>query len=473
MAAGDIKSRLDQALRELSLLASRDIDPWTGRVFTHVYDPGMDEVRETASKALELYRDKTMLDFTVYPSIIELEKQLLGFAGHLFHAPEGYAGTFTYGGTESIILAVLAARERWRRAGGSGAGRIVMPITAHPAFAKAAYLLGLKVERVPVDGATMQADPAIIEEKIDRDTVMIIASAVDYPYGSLDPVEDLGSIAVSRDVWLHVDACIGGMVLAFASDAGEGVEKFDFRVEGVRSFSVDMHKYGYAPKGSSILLFRRARDKKPTIFVDSSWPGYPLVNQAILSTRSAGTLAAAWAVARTLGVEGYRELARMVLEARRRIQKGLESLGLEVLGRPKAGILSFTHSDIDVVELATRLDRAGWVVQLQPGNKHLGFPTSIHLTISPIHARVVDSFLAAVEESIRGAPKPESKFEPYLAEEGFKAVEDLLRRIENAGFDDKVVRAVNEMIYLLEPDVVAELIKEAMLEIFKPSWPGW
>ncbi|WP_062661317.1 pyridoxal-dependent decarboxylase [Aeropyrum camini] len=329
------------------------------------------------------------------------------------------------------------------------------------------------MERVPVNRETMQADPGIIEERVGADTVMLVASAVDYPYGSLDPVEDLGDIAVAKGVWLHVDACIGGMVLAFAREAGESVEMFDFRVEGVRSFIVDMHKYGYAPKGSSILLFRRAEDKKPTIFVDSSWPGYPLVNQAILSTRSAGTLAASWAVARTLGVKGYRELARMVFEARRRIQKGLESLGLEVLGRPKAGILSFASSDIDVVEVASRLGRAGWVVQLQPGNKHLGFPASIHLTISPIHARVVDGFLAAVEESLRGAPKPESRFESALMEEGFKAVEDLLRRIESVGFDDKVVRAVNEMIYLLEPDVVVELIREAMLEIFKPTWPDW
>lgn len=125
------------------------------------------------------------------------------------------------------------------------------------------------------------------------------------------------------------------------------------------------------------------------------------------------------------------------------------------------------------MEVASRLGRAGWVVQLQPGNKHLGFPASIHLTISPIHARVVDGFLAAVEESLRGAPKPESRFESALMEEGFKAVEDLLRRIESVGFDDKVVRAVNEMIYLLEPDVVVELIREAMLEIFKPTWPDW
>lgn len=475
MRLGGLKERLGEVLSLLDNLARLDADPWSGRMFTHTYDPGIPEVHEATWEAFKLYRDKTMLDFTVYPSIVVMERELVGFLGGLFHAPEGYSGSFTYGGTESIILAALAAREAWKGRGGGGEGKIVMPVTGHPAFAKAAYLLGLRVERIPVDKETMEADPAVVAESAGRDTVMVVASAVNYPYGSLDPVEGLAEALRDRglEAWIHVDACIGGMVLAFAGEAGEHVDPFDFEVEGVRSLSVDMHKYGYSPKGASVALFRAAEDRRPTIFVDASWPGYPLVNEAILSTRSVAPLAAAWAVARLLGREGYRVLAERVLEARRRIQEGLEGMGFTVIGRPRAGILAFTSSEVDLLELASRLSRAGWVVQVQPGNRPLGFPTSIHLTISPVHLDVADEFLSAVEEAKRGAPAPELRAERVLAEKGLAGVEELLERVKRGGLDSEALRLVDEFIYILDPDVVADLVREAVLELFKPLPAAW
>ena len=473
MAPEGLRGRLGEVLALLESLGRLDADPWSGRMFTHTYDPGVPEVHEATWRAFRLYRDKTMLDFTVYPSILVMERELLGFLGPLFHAPEGYSGSFTYGGTESIILAALAAREAWRRRGGRGEGKIVMPVTGHPAFAKAAYLLGLRLVRTPVDPETMEADPAALAEEVDGDTVMVVASAVNYPYGSLDPVAAIAEALEGREAWLHVDACLGGMVLAFARDAGEEVEPFDFAVEGVRSLSVDMHKYGYSPKGASTVLFRSAEDRKPTVFVDASWPGYPLVNEAVLSTRSAAPLAAAWAVARLLGREGYRRLAARVVEARRKIQRGLEGMGFTVVGRPRAGVLAFTSGEVDILELASRLSRAGWVVQVQPGSRPLGFPPSIHLTISPVHLDVVDEFLSAVEEARRGVPAPELRAERLLAEKGLAWVAELAERAGREGLDETLLRLVDELIYLLDPEVVNDMIREAVLEIFKPLRVDW
>jgi glutamate/tyrosine decarboxylase-like PLP-dependent enzyme len=473
MGSEGLSGRLGQVLALLENLSRLDANPWSGRMFTHTYDPGIPELHEATWKAFKLYRDKTMLDFTVYPSIVVMERELLGFLGPLFHAPEGYSGSFTYGGTESIILAALAAREAWKRRGGGGEGKIVMPVTGHPAFAKAAYLLGLRVERVPVDRETMEADPGVVAERVDGDTVMVVASAVNYPYGSLDPVPGIAEALEGKDAWLHVDACIGGMVLAFAREAGEDIVDFDFLVDRVRSLSVDMHKYGYSPKGASVVLFRGKEDKKPTLFVDASWPGYPLVNEAVLSTRSAAPLAAAWAVARLLGREGYRLLAARVVEARRRIQKGLESMGFDVIGRPRAGILAFTSSQIDVLELASRLSKAGWLVQVQPGSRPLGFPPSIHLTISPVHLDVVDEFLAALDEARRGIPAPELRAERILADKGLSGVAETVEKVGKEGLDEEAMRLVDELIYMLDPELVNELIREAVLEIFKPLAADW
>lgn len=473
MVSENLHGRLGQVLALLENLSKLDADPWSGRMFTHTYDPGIPGLHEVTWKAFKLYRDKTMLDFTVYPSIVIMERELLGFIGLLFHAPKGYAGSFTYGGTESIILAVLAAREAWRHRGGSGLGKIVMPFTGHPAFAKAAYLLGLRVEMTPVDRDTMEADPTAISEKVDNDTVMVVASAVNYPYGSLDPVPAIAEAIEGREAWLHVDACIGGMVLAFAQNAGEEVEPFDFSVERVRSLSVDMHKYGYSPKGASVVLFRSAEERKPTLFVDAAWPGYPLVNEAILSTRSAAPLAAAWAVARLLGREGYRILAERVIKARKKIQKGLEEMGLTVIGRPRAGILAFTSSDVDILELATRLSKAGWIVQVQPGSKHLGFPPSIHLTISPVHLDMADEFLSAVDEARRVIPAPELRAERLLAEKGLAGIAEIVEKVVRGSLDEAALRVVNELIYMLDPEVVSNLIREAVLEIFKPLSVEW
>jgi glutamate/tyrosine decarboxylase-like PLP-dependent enzyme len=206
-------------------------------------------------------------------------------------------------------------------------------------------------------------------------------------------VKEIAEIAVDKRVLLHVDACLGGFILPFFEMLGEPVPKFDFRVEGVTSISLDYHKYGYAPKGASVVLFRDPELKKLSMYVDVSSPGYVFVNQAVLSSRPEGPLAAAFAVMKYLGVEGYKKLAEKVLKARNAIYHGLKKLGFESVGKVESSVLALYNNDVDLIGFVSNMKKLGWYVSLQRGLKEYGIPDNVHLVISPIHADVADAFL--------------------------------------------------------------------------------
>ena len=207
----------------------------------------------------------------------------------------------------------------------------MVPVTGHPSIRKAAHLLGMRVEEAPVDPESKKADPEAVKALIDKNTALVVLSAPNYPYGVIDPIREIAEYTSDAGVLLHVDACIGGFILPFMEMLGEPVDLYDFRVEGVTSLSMDAHKYGYTPKGVSIILFRGDELKKHSIFVDLKWPGYPFINTTILSSRTAAPLAAAWTVFNYLGVEGYKKLTSQVLDARNRILGGLQRLGFKSL----------------------------------------------------------------------------------------------------------------------------------------------
>lgn len=442
-------------IEELERVAAKDFDPQSGRMFGHVYNAKLEDVLEIARRAYLLFMDKTMLDFTVYPSVLKLESDLVSFAAKLLNGKP--IGFFTYGGTESVMLAMKAARDYYleRR---SGTPEIVMPVTAHPCFVKAAEFLGMKVVKTGVD-EEFRADVDAMNEAIGERTAAVVCSAPNYPFGCVDDVRAIAEIARG---WLHVDACMGGFILPFLRKLGEKIPDFDFSVEGVYSISADYHKFGYAPRGASVVLYRSEELRKYQIFVNASWPGYPMVNTALLSTRSAGTLAAAWAVVRYLGEKGYLQLAAKVLEAREKIVKGLRKLGFEILGRPESCIVTFTSRDINVFELADLMAERGWYVQVQPGSKHLGFPKSIHLTIIPYHAEVADEFLADLEECTEKCGKPLEIDENEAAK--------LLARISLREGELPDLKIVNELIHVMPPETVEETIKFFVNSyIFKPK----
>ena len=280
---------------------------------------------------------------------------------------------------------------------------MVLPTTAHAAFHKAAHLFGLRRIDVPVDPVTFRADPAAMAAAIDDSTVLVVASAPSYAHGVLDPIASIAASALERGVRMHVDACIGGWVLPYFARLGADVPAFDFRVPGVTSISVDLHKYAYCPKGTSVLLHASAELRRSHYFASAAWPGYTMLNTTIQSTRSGGPLAAAWAVVRHLGEEGYLSLAAATREAVSRIRAGISELpGLRILGDPVSTLIAFTGDDgFDLFTVADEMKARGWYVQ--PQFAHLSSPVNLHLTVTAANHGSEKEFLTDLAASLDAA----------------------------------------------------------------------
>jgi glutamate/tyrosine decarboxylase-like PLP-dependent enzyme len=273
--------------------------------------------------------------------------------------------------------------------------QLLAPVTAHPAFAKAAAYLGLEHVPIPV-GADLRADPDAAAALLTERTAVVVGSAPNYPFGTVDPIPELAALAEARGISCHVDACLGGFLLPFWERLGEPVPPFDFRVPGVTTMSADVHKYGYCIKGASVVLHRDAEHlKKYQRFLYDRWPGGLYLSFAMAGARPAAPIAAAWAVLRFLGEEGYLRLARRVRDATRRIQAGIRALpGLRVLGEPVMGVFAFTSDADDVFAIGDAMDDRGWCLDRQKD------PDALHLMLSPEHAGVADAFVADLGEAV-------------------------------------------------------------------------
>ncbi|MFJ3499264.1 pyridoxal phosphate-dependent decarboxylase family protein [Streptomyces sp. NPDC090135] len=387
-----------EVLAELRGLREADAPTRGGRTFAYVYDAGVEGLDELAAAAYTSFATVNGLDPTVFPSVARLENDVVGAVAALLGAP-GARGTFTSGGTESILLAVKTARDHARAERGVTAPQLVLPSTAHAAFHKAAHYLGLEAVVVPVDPDTFRADARAIDAAVTDRTVLVVASAPSYAHGVVDPVAEIAAAAAGRGVLCHVDACIGGWLLPHLRRAGRKVEPFDLSVPGVTSLSVDLHKYGYADKGASVVLYRDAGLRRHQYFAHAGWPGYPVVNPTVQGTKSGGLLAQAWAVLRYVGEDGYTALAGRVAEASDRLLAGLRAIpGVRVLGDPAAGLVSFTvldgggRPDLSLLlHLADEMRGLGWY--LQPQLSFDGLPPNLHLTLTPATAGRVDALV--------------------------------------------------------------------------------
>jgi|Deesub1362A_J573_1020465.scaffolds.fasta_scaffold00164_56 glutamate/tyrosine decarboxylase-like PLP-dependent enzyme len=458
----------DEVFEKLRNYASKDLDPHTGRMWGHYYATGRSDLIDLTRKVLLEFMDKTMLDFTTYPSILKMENDVVAMIADLMNGGDEVAGNFTYGGTESIMLTVKAARDLFRKEK-NRTPEIVLPSTAHPAFYKSAEFLGLKVIRVDVDPETFKASVESINEVLSDRIAMIVGSAPNYPFGVMDDIKGLSDLAVDQKLWLHVDACMG-FVLPFFRKLGESIPPFDFSVEGVSSISVDLHKYGYTPRGASVILYRSTDLRINHIFVMASWPGYPLVNTAVLSTRSAGTLAASWATLHYLGEEGYLKLSEKILKAKKRLLRGLPGIGFRILGKPESSLLAFTSTELNLFTLAKEMERKGWYIQAQPGSKPLDYPKSIHLSISPYHHEIVDTFLNDLRIAVERVKKmPELDVMDVLRD--IDLSKDLIESIgiKNGELPEDMTM-INELIHLIPPELVEEIFRKVVNEeIFRVS----
>lgn len=401
-------------LGRLTELRSLDAPTHGGRVLSYVYDTGLGALDELAADAIRLMQPVNGLDPTTFGSVAALEREVLGFVRVLFHGGDEVVGTVTSGGTESCLLAVKTARDLWRqRHPDAGAPRLVLPATAHAAFHKAAHYFGLDLDLVPAEAdGTVSAERVI--ERLGEDTALVVVSAPNYPYGSVDPVEAVAAAAAERGIPCHVDACVGGFVLPFI----EGVPAWDFRVAGVTSVSADLHKFGYAPKGASVLL-QRGRDRhRAQYFATTGWPGYPVVNPTLLGSKSAGALAAAWAIIQALGSDGFAALTAQSMASTQALLRTVDDIeGLRIVGSPVGPLFAVATDElvdperrVDPHHWADRVRELGFLLQQQPAFAQTDgtwLPRTTHLTITPVTAAVLDELAAALRtaaDDVRGQP---------------------------------------------------------------------
>ncbi len=367
-----------------------------GKTAVYVFNAGED-VAAVQKEAYTLYMSENGLGPLAFPSLKQMEEEVVGMGLSLLHAPEGAQGTITSGGTDSITMAVKAARDFARAERGlDGPANLVAPFSAHPAFDKAAALMDIEIRRVPV-GADLLSDVDAMAEATDERTIMLVGSAPSFPYGLIDHIEALGDLAGKRNLWLHVDACVGGYIAPFVRMNGAPIPPFDFEVAGVQSMSADLHKYGYCAKGASTVLFRSEDLHRYMVFDCSDWPGGRMITPTLAGTRPGGAISAAWAVMNFLGVEGYRHKHGLVTKARSAVEEGVTRLGFEVLGEPQLGIVAFTHKEADVFTVYRNMYRKGWFTSLTTD------PPALHLMLSPFHHEVVDVYLADLQASLAEA----------------------------------------------------------------------
>lgn len=380
-------------------LQAGDLPTKGGRTLAYVYDSGLEDVDELARAAVATYADSNGLDPTAFPSLMRMENELVGFAADLLGAPSTAVGAVTSGGTESCLLAVQCARDARP---GVDRPRMVVPSTVHAAFRKGAHYFGVEPIVVPVSD-DFRADAEAMSAAIDDRTVLVVVSAPSYAHGVVDPVEEVAAAAVARGVRCHVDACIGGWVLPYATRLGRPVSPWTFDVDGVTSISVDLHKYAYTPKGASILLHRTAAHRRPQYFASADWPGYTMLNSTMQSTKSGAPLAAAWAVVQAIGDAGYERLAATALEAVDRLVAAIEAVpAVRVVAAPDSTLVALeTDGSCDVFTIADEMAAVGWYVQ--PQMSFAGRAPTLHLTVSAATAAHVAEFTQALAEGVRRA----------------------------------------------------------------------
>lgn len=393
---GQPRARIEETL---AAMAAGDADWRNGRVPLYVFGAGA-EVAEMGRAAFNAYFTENALGGRrAFPSLRRMEDEVVSMGLDLFHAPPGAAGHMTSGGTESIVLAVKASRDwnRARRGDGAHRGNLVLPVSAHPAFDKAAALMDLEVRRVPV-GAGFRADPAALAAALDRDTIMLVGSVPCFPYGVVDPLPELSELAQSRGVWLHVDACVGGYFAPFARDLGRPIPLFDFALPGVASLSADLHKFGFCPKPASTVFYRDADRAAAQGFDLDVWPNGRFATATLVGTRPGGGVAAAWAVLNFLGRDGYTAIAERLLGMRDAYVAGIETIpGMRVFGRPDLSILGFGADGADVGAIADAMAERGWVPGL------LREPPGLHMMMSLLHEPVRERYLADLAHAVRAA----------------------------------------------------------------------
>jgi glutamate/tyrosine decarboxylase-like PLP-dependent enzyme len=383
----------EAVLAELDSRQRREPDIHGARLFGLVYPTGRDDLERLIAEANRRYLFGNALNPFKFAELAALEREVVAMTGELLNLPESGGGSMTSGGSESILLSMLVNRER-ARARGVERPQIVAAESAHPAYAKAAHYLGMEVVRVPLD-RDWRADVAAARDLLTPATAVVVASAFNYPYGIMDPVVELASLAAERGIGCHVDACIGGFMLPFMERLGCDVPPWDFRVPGVTEISADAHKYGYCPKGASVLLHRDADWFGHQVFLYDRWPSGLYGSPVVAGGRPAAPIATAWAVMTYLGIDGYLDITRSLLDTLATFRDAVDDIPtIEVVGNPVGPVLALRSDEIDLYAVGDVMDDRGWSL-----NRNTD-PRGLHLMLSPAHGAVVDELVADLRHAV-------------------------------------------------------------------------
>ncbi|XP_073139190.1 sphingosine-1-phosphate lyase isoform X2 [Henckelia pumila] len=352
------------------------------------------------NEACSMFAHTNPLHLDVFQSVVRFEAEVVAMTAALLGSKEissggQVCGNMTSGGTESILLAMKTSRDYMKVKKGITKPEMIMPVSAHSAYDKAAQYFNIKLLRVPV-GKDFRADVKAIKRRINRNTILIVGSAPGFPHGIIDPIEELGELASSFGICLHVDLCLGGFVLPFARKIGYPIPPFDFSVQGVTSISVDVHKYGLAPKGTSVILYRNHDIRKHQFVAVTEWTGGLYVSPTIAGSRPGGLIAGAWAAMMSLGLEGYLENTRKIMETSKKIERGIHEIhGLFVVGKPDMTIVAFGSDILDIFEVNDIMSSKGWHLNA------LQRPNSIHICVTLQHVHVVEELLKDLRDSVQ------------------------------------------------------------------------
>ena len=381
-----------EILFELREMAAMEDDFWqTGRCSGSLYSGNMEHYA-FLNDAAGLYSHVNALQRDICPSASRFESEIIAMTLDLMHGDAvGGAtacGAVTSGGTDSIMSAVLAHRERARRERAVREPQMILPRTAHPAFEKAAHLFGIDIVAAPIDPLTTGVDVDFVRDHISDRTILLVGSAGNYPYGTIDPIDRLSDLAVTHAIGLHVDGCLGGFILPWGEALGYDIPVFDFRLPGVTSISADTHKYGYGLKGTSVVLYRDKALREGQYFVSEMWPGGKYFSPGLAGSRPVGLLAATWASMVSLGRSGYLQLARAIFETSFAMQAEVaRHPQLRMLGVPTF-CFSFTSDDFDIYHINDFMRQRGWRFNGQQ------YPDAIHMCVTgpQTQAGVVEEF---------------------------------------------------------------------------------
>jgi glutamate/tyrosine decarboxylase-like PLP-dependent enzyme len=407
----------EEILEQIQAMSSREDKTWEGGKCSGTMYCGDHEHYAFLNRCFSYFSHVNALQRDMCPSMNRFESEIIAAALDMLHGdavaehdPSHTAcGAMGSGGTDSILNAMLGYRERARQEGGVSRPEMIWPETAHPAFRKAAHLFGLEVVVAPTDPQTTHVDVGFVRDAITPNTAVIVASAGNYPYGTIDPIENLSDIAVERNVCLHVDGCLGGWILPWGQDLGyENIPVFDFRLPGVTSISADTHKYGYGLKGTSVLAWRDKTYRQYQYYVLPDWKGGAYASPGLAGSRSGGLLAATWASIVSLGKSGFRDRARKIFDAALRMQEAVTSHPeLQLFGKPTF-CFSFSSDVFDIYHINDFMRTHGWRFNGQQD------PNGIHMCVTgpQTNEGVVETFtedLAAAVEYANNPPQPEPR----------------------------------------------------------------